>query len=178
MMTRSIGDNIAAVRMTQTAARIYRQHDLHRRAGRRVADLQIRAGSTHLPANSLSGGNQQKVVLAKWLEVSPRVLLLDDPTRGVDVGGKAEIYELIGRLAADGVTVLFTSSELIEYQAVCSRVLVLASGRVVREMTVGEATEHELAQAINSGSTPPTDLPAIPRPVPDLSGDLQTGIRP
>jgi len=178
MMTRSIGDNIAAVRMAQAAARVYRQHDLHRRAGRRVADLQIRAASTHLPANSLSGGNQQKVVLAKWLEVSPRVLLLDDPTRGVDVGGKSEIYELIARLSAEGVTILFTSSELIEYQAVCSRVLVLCSGRVVRELTTGEATEHELAEAINSGSTAPADPPDIPRPVPDLSGDLRTGVRP
>jgi len=178
MMSRSIGDNIAAVRMASTKDSTYRQHDLHRRAGQRVTDMQIRASSTHLPVSSLSGGNQQKVVLAKWLEVHPRVLLLDDPTRGVDVGGKAEIYDLIGSLTADGVTVVFTSSELIEYQAVCHRVLVLSSGRVVQEIPIADATEHELAEAINAGST---TAPAGRHLVPNLAADLSDqhqGVQP
>ena len=152
MMNRSIGDNIAPVRMAIRAEPIYWQHDLHRRAERRVAELKIRTASTHQSADSLSGGNQQKIVLAKWLEIKPRVLLLDDPTRGVDVGGKAEIYELITRLADTGVAVLFTSSEFGEYQSVCHRVVVFRSGRAVGEMDVADASEHVLAEAVNSAS--------------------------
>ena len=150
MMGRSIGDNIAQVRMAVNAKPFFRQHDLHERAQRRVSELRIKTNSTHLPANSLSGGNQQKIVLAKWLEVNPRVLLLDDPTRGVDVGGKAEIYELIIGLARSGVTVLFNSTEFIEYQAVCDRIVVFQSGRVKQEIDPATATEHVLAQAVNT----------------------------
>jgi len=155
MMQRTIGDNIAQVRMAMGRARFYRYPDLYRRAQRRVDDLQIRTTSTRLPANSLSGGNQQKVVLAKWLEVSPTILLLDDPTRGVDVGGKAEIYQLILRLAQSGVTVLFTSTEFIEYQEVCQRIIVFQAGRVKSEIAASGATEHVLADAVNTTSRAP-----------------------
>ncbi|BEP14858.1 sugar ABC transporter ATP-binding protein [Acidothermaceae bacterium B102] len=151
MMQRSIGDNIAQVRMALSSDTVYSSQDLHARAERRVAELRIRTSDTHLPANSLSGGNQQKVVLAKWLEISPRVLLLDDPTRGVDVGGKSEIYELITRMAATGVTVLFTSTEFAEYQAVCHRVVVFRAGQAVEELDASLATEHALAAAVNTG---------------------------
>ncbi len=150
MMNRSIGDNIAQVRMAIDAKPFFRQGDLHERAQRRVDELRIKTNSTHLPANSLSGGNQQKIVLAKWLEVNPRVLLLDDPTRGVDVGGKAEIYELISALARSGVTVLFNSTEFIEYQAVCDRIVVFQAGRVKQEIDPATATEHVLAEAVNT----------------------------
>jgi ABC-type sugar transport system ATPase subunit len=154
MMSRSIGDNIAQVRMAISGEPVYRQHDLHRRAELRVAELRIRTQDVRLPANSLSGGNQQKVVLAKWLEVNPRLLLLDDPTRGVDVGGKAEIYDLITRLAKTGVTVLFTSTEFGEYQAVCDRVIVFRAGHAAEELDAVAATEHALAAAVNTGGTP------------------------
>lgn len=154
MMQRSIGDNIAQVRMAMGGNRFYRQPDLHRRAERKVEELRIRTTSTRLPANSLSGGNQQKVVLAKWLEVSPSLLLLDDPTRGVDVGGKAEIYQLILQLARSGVTVLFTSTEFIEYQEVCQRIIVFQAGRVKSEIAAIGATEHVLADAVNTTSRP------------------------
>ncbi len=153
MMNRSIGDNIAQVRMTMEGRGLFRQGDLHRRAQRRVDELRIKTASTRLPANSLSGGNQQKVVLAKWLEVSPRILLLDDPTRGVDVGGKSEIYELILELARSGVTVLFTSTEFSEYQAVCQRIVVFQAGRVQQELSGADATEHRLAEAVNTSSS-------------------------
>lgn len=159
MMHRSIGDNIAQVRMAISGKPFFRQAELHERAQRRVDGLRIKTNSTHLPANSLSGGNQQKIVLAKWLEVNPRVLLLDDPTRGVDVGGKAEIYELIIELARTGVTVLFNSTEFIEYQAVCDRIVVFQSGRVKQEMDAANATEHVLAEAVNTGHI------AQPRPI-------------
>lgn len=153
MMERSIGDNVAHVRMATSAGRLYRSRDLVRRADRHVDDLGIKTTSALLPANSLSGGNQQKVVLAKWLEISPKFLLLDDPTRGVDVGGKAEIYELVTQLAKSGVTVLFTSSEFIEYQLVCDRVLVFFSSQLVEEIEINRATEHVLAEAVNTRRT-------------------------
>lgn len=91
-------------------------------------------------------------MLAKWLEVSPQILLLDDPTRGVDVGGKSEIYELIVKLAGTGVTVLFTSTEFSEYQAVCHRVIVFQAGQVKAELAAATATEHVLTEAVNTGS--------------------------
>lgn len=150
MMDRTIGDNFAQVRMAIDAPLTYRNADLHRRAAARVAELRIRASSTRAPAHSLSGGNQQKIVLGKWLEVSPNLLLLDDPTRGVDVGSKGEIYALIRDLAASGVSVLFTSSEFAEYGLVCQRVLVFNSGRVTKALPGSSATEHELAAAVNA----------------------------
>lgn len=168
MMGRSIGDNIAQVRMAIDAKPFFRPGDLHARAQRRVDELRIKTSSTQLPANSLSGGNQQKIVLAKWLEVNPRLLLLDDPTRGVDVGGKAEIYDLIIALARSGVTVLFNSTEFIEYQAVCDRIIVFQSGRVKQEIDPAMATEHTLAEAVNTtGIGPvPQQLPARASQVP------------
>ena len=91
------------------------------RALRQIDRLRIKTGSTEALAGQLSGGNQQKIVLGKWLEVAPRVILLDDPTRGVDVGAKREIYALIRRISADGRIVLFSSTELPELIGLCDR---------------------------------------------------------
>ncbi|MFI6031055.1 sugar ABC transporter ATP-binding protein [Amycolatopsis magusensis] len=99
------------------------------------------------PAGSLSGGNQQKVVLGRNLLSEPALLLLDDPTRGVDVGAKAEIYRLLAEIAAQGVGVLLASSELAELTGVCDRVVVLREGRSVRELHTAEAGEAELLAA-------------------------------
>jgi ABC-type sugar transport system ATPase subunit len=99
----------------------------------------------------LSGGNQQKVVLAKWLEADPRVVLLNDPTRGVDVGAKEEIYRIVERLAADGRIVLFVSTELPEYVHLCDRVLVFYRGRIRGELSRRELSTHGLLEAINTG---------------------------
>jgi len=92
----------------------------------------------------LSGGNQQKVVLARWLARRPKVLILDEPTRGVDVGAKAEIYRLIRQIAADGVAVLVISSELPEVLGLSDRVLVMREGRLVGELDGAQAQEHEV----------------------------------
>ena len=177
MMTRSIGDNIAQVRLALERGIRVGQADLHRRAQRRVDELRIKATSTRLPANSLSGGNQQKVVLAKWLEVSPQILLLDDPTRGVDVGGKSEIYELIIELARTGVTVLFTSTEFVEYQAVCGRIVVFQAGRVKTVMDAANATEHVLVEAVNTGyieaPSGATEIPSGPPARPFPTNNIQ-----
>jgi ABC-type sugar transport system ATPase subunit len=96
--------------------------------------LSIRASSPEQATVQLSGGNQQKVVLAKWLRTHPRVLLLDEPTRGIDVGAKAEIYEIVRSLAADGMAVVFVSSDLVEVTGLAHRVLVCRGGEVVGEL--------------------------------------------
>jgi rhamnose transport system ATP-binding protein len=83
--------------------------------------------------SSLSGGNQQKVVLGKWLATEPRILILDEPTHGIDVGTKAEVLGIISKLAADGVAVIFISSELEEVRAMSTRLLVMREGRVAAE---------------------------------------------
>jgi ABC-type sugar transport system ATPase subunit len=92
----------------------------------------------------LSGGNQQKVVLGRWLARAPRVLILDEPTRGIDVGAKAEIYRLIAQLAANGIAILFISSELPELIGLSDRILVMAAGRIVGELQRAEATEQRV----------------------------------
>lgn len=115
---------------------------------RRIVDeLTVKLGSVHDPVGWLSGGNQQKVVFGRMLLTEPTLLLLDDPTRGVDVGAKAEIYQLLGRAAEQGMGVLLASSELAELVGVCDRVVVLAGGRSVRELDTGEVTEADLLAA-------------------------------
>jgi rhamnose transport system ATP-binding protein len=104
--------------------------------------LQVKAARLANPVATLSGGNQQKVVLAKWLSTSPRVLLVDEPTRGIDIGTKAEVHQLLSALAADGVAVLMISSDLPEVLGMADRVLVMHEGRVVRELGRAEATEE------------------------------------
>jgi ribose transport system ATP-binding protein len=103
----------------------------------------------------LSGGNQQKVVLAKWLEADPRVLLLDEPTRGIDVGAKQEIYRLLRGLADDGLAVVVISSELIEVIGLSDRILVVAEGRVAGELPGRVSTEEQVMELATAGSTRP-----------------------
>jgi ribose transport system ATP-binding protein len=125
--------------------------ELRRRAERQVAALQIKTPSVWTPVNQLSGGNQQKVVVAKWLEIQPGVVLLDDPTRGVDVGAKREIYSIIRRLAAEGKVVLFRSTELPELLGLCDRILVFYRGRLAGEVPGGSLDSRTLLHAINTG---------------------------
>lgn len=108
--------------------------------------LRVRAASADVRIDTLSGGNQQKVVLAKWLAVKPKVILLDEPTRGVDVGAKAEIYELIRGLAGEGVAVLVISSELPEALSISDRIAVMAHGRVADIVAASDATEESLLE--------------------------------
>jgi ABC-type sugar transport system ATPase subunit len=119
-----------------------RELDIVRRAFDR---MRIRAHSTRAPVATLSGGNQQKVVLGKWLATRPRVLLLDEPTRGVDVGAKSEIYKLLFEAAEDGVAILVSSSENPELLTLCDRILVMFRGRVAAELSRGGASEATIA---------------------------------
>jgi ribose transport system ATP-binding protein len=112
----------------------------------RIAELRIR-GRADSPASTLSGGNQQKVVLGKWLHRPPRLLLLDEPTRGVDVGAREEIYALVAALCARGVAVLMASSDLPEVQRLADRIVVLRKGRVVTELPAGSSQDHIVAHS-------------------------------
>jgi erythritol transport system ATP-binding protein len=119
-----------------------------------VEDLSVRVASPNANIGSLSGGNQQKVVVAKGLLTEPKVLLLDEPTRGIDVGAKSEIFQITSRLAAEGYGILFVSSELKEVMALCDRILVLSKGVVVAEFEGDRATERELVDASAAGHGP------------------------
>jgi ABC-type sugar transport system ATPase subunit len=112
-----------------------------------VEQLNIKTTGGDAPVTSLSGGNQQKCVLARWLLTRPKVLLLDEPTRGIDVGAKAEIYTLIRRLAAQGMAIVMTSSELPELLTVADRILVLCEGRLTAEIPRAQATEESIMHA-------------------------------
>ena len=98
-------------------------------------------------AQQLSGGNQQKVVLAKWLGTKPRVLILDEPTRGIDVGTKAAVHRLMSNLAAEGIAILMISSELPEILGMSDRVLVMREGRLTAEFSRADATQEKLMAA-------------------------------
>jgi rhamnose transport system ATP-binding protein len=138
----------------------------HRQERRRVARAMdryaIRASSPDQSVGTLSGGNQQKSLLARWLEREPSVLLLDEPTRGVDVGAKAQIHATIDRLAADGKAVLLISSDLHEVLGMCDRVLVMNRGRISANLAGAERTEHNVILASSgmyqaSDASPPAD---------------------
>ncbi|HEY4168436.1 MAG TPA: ATP-binding cassette domain-containing protein, partial [Reyranella sp.] len=127
---------------------------LQDRAGeRRIYDLfkqklDIRAASPATLVGTLSGGNQHKIALAKWMSMDPRLLILDEPTRGIDVGAKAEIHALIGKLAETGVSVILISSELPEILGLASRILTLRDGQVTASLDGKTATEESVMTAL------------------------------
>ena len=112
-----------------------------------IRDTGVKTPGPHAAITGLSGGNQQKCIIGRWLLTEPRILLLDDPTRGIDVGAKAELYALIDRLCRRGMGVLLTSSELPELLTLSDRILVLAEGRLTAEFSRAEATEHKILEA-------------------------------
>jgi D-xylose transport system ATP-binding protein len=106
--------------------------------------LAIKAPSVHVPVESLSGGNQQKVVISKWLMSEPRILILDDPTRGVDVGAKYEIYKIMNQLAESGFAIIMISSDLEEVLGMSDRVMVMWEGRSNGTLEIGQATQEKI----------------------------------
>ena len=106
--------------------------------------MNIKAPDVLVPAGKLSGGNQQKVVLSKWINSAPDVLILDEPTRGIDVGAKYEIYTIINRLAAEGKAIIVISSELPELIGICDRIYALSEGRITGELPIEKATPEAL----------------------------------
>jgi len=115
-------------------------------AGRYVKELRIRTPSLDQKVVFLSGGNQQKVVLSKWLCSQAEVFIFDEPTRGVDVGAKTEIYQLMNRLTATGVAIIMISSELLEVLGMSDRILVMRAGRITGEFSAEEATQERVLQ--------------------------------
>ena len=116
-------------------------------AAKHIKDLRIKTPSPQQRVGLLSGGNQQKVVLGKWLCTEADILIFDEPTRGIDVGAKVEIYQLINQLAARGAGILMISSELPEILGMSDRILVMNGGRVAGEFTAAEATQEKLLKA-------------------------------
>jgi ribose transport system ATP-binding protein len=116
-----------------------------------VKDFNIRTPSISQEVQLLSGGNQQKVVLAKWLSLKPRVLLLDEPTRGVDVVAKEEIYRLMGRLVSEGVGILMASSEMQEVLRIADRILVMHEGCVKGELSEDQFSEEAVVNLSTGG---------------------------
>ena len=110
-------------------------------ADRYMKDLSVRAPGTHALVGNLSGGNQQKVVLASWLATNPKILILDEPTRGIDVGAKAEIYAIMNELVNNGVSIIMVSSELPEVIGMCDRVVVMRSGEISAVLDRTEADQ-------------------------------------
>jgi ribose transport system ATP-binding protein len=117
-----------------------------------VKALDVRPAGVDRPVRNLSGGNQQKVVLARWLMRDCRVLLLDEPTRGVDVGARSEIYALVRRLAASGVAIVLVSSEVEEVLGLADRVVVMREGRAVHTGPAQDIDEHQVLDLVMEGS--------------------------
>ncbi|UNK70332.1 sugar ABC transporter ATP-binding protein [Microbacterium sp. H1-D42] len=145
LLQRSVRDNTALVVLKSLSRWIF----VRDRAERALADeyidrLRIRTPSSEQLVGNLSGGNQQKVVLARWLAAKPKLLLLDEPTRGIDVGAKSEIYGIIDQLAHEGVAVIVVSSELPEVLGVSDRIYVMAHGTITGELPRAEATEENI----------------------------------
>jgi len=146
--TLSVEHNITAATPKRIAPRGIIRRALEKAlAAESVKKLSIRLASLRQPISELSGGNQQKSILARWLLTDPGVLILDEPTRGIDIGVKAEFYDMIGELAASGRAILLISSELPELLALCDRVLVMSEGKLTADLARGEATQENIMRA-------------------------------
>ena len=144
----SVGENITICNLEDVATQgvVSGRREAEMAAGV-VDQLSVKTAGIGEPVTSLSGGNQQKTIIGRWLLTEPKVLLLDDPTRGVDVGAKAELYQLMDKLCNDGLGILVTSSELPELLTLCDRILVLCEGRLTAELSRSEATEQKIMEA-------------------------------
>jgi ABC-type sugar transport system ATPase subunit len=141
VLEQTILRNITLAALPKVSGRVVTNEEREIAAGERIfRNLQVRANSLFTIARTLSGGNQQKVVLGKWLMTNPRVLFLDEPTRGIDVGAKQEIYTEIDKLAQAGLAVVMVSSELPEVLGLSDRILVLHEGQITGEFTRANAT--------------------------------------
>ncbi|WP_327371291.1 sugar ABC transporter ATP-binding protein [Streptomyces sp. NBC_01217] len=153
LMLESVTRNVSVSTMSRFSRAGWMDRGAERRAARAATrELSLRPDNPDAPVRTLSGGNQQKAVLARWLLRGCRVLLLDEPTRGVDVGARAELYAVIRRLADEGLAVLLVSSEVPEVLGLADRVLVLREGRVVHTADARELDEHRVLDLVMEGS--------------------------
>jgi ABC-type sugar transport system ATPase subunit len=168
VLSMSVHDNAALPGIRGTVRWGWLNRKLERAAmGPVLERLRLRAATPNVAAGSLSGGNQQKVVLAKWLLTRPKILLLDEPTRGIDVNARNEIYALIDELAAQGLAVIVVSSDLPEILQLADRVVVMCEGRATAEFTRATAGAERVMQAAlprSAGATPPGTPPTASSP--------------
>ncbi len=161
MVRQTIGENVISVR-TLAQGRdgfVPDRSRLARVASRRCADLGVRMSSIKQVVGALSGGNQQKIVFAKWLEANPSLLLLDDSTRGIDIGARQEIHNIIRRLNRLGLVILFYSSDPAEIIQVADRIVVFVDGTIIRELSGDQKTEHNVITLMNSSADCPPPFP-------------------
>lgn len=145
ILTMSIRENISLVTLDEMCKlSVIMKRAEAQRASKAFNQLDIRAPGIETSVMSISGGNQQKVILARWLQISPKVLILDEPTRGIDVGAKTEIFNLLRQLADNGVAVLMINSELSEILGLSDRILVMSAGRLTGEFTGNKVTPEEI----------------------------------
>jgi ABC-type sugar transport system ATPase subunit len=141
----SVKENILMAQLpTYRKFKLLQYKKMNQDADRYIEELGVKTASKEQNIMGLSGGNQQKVVIAKWLSIGPRVLLLDEPTRGVDIGAKTEIHKIISKLADKGLAVLMISSELPEVLGVSDRILVMHEGKLRAELSRDEATQEKI----------------------------------
>ncbi len=153
----NITSNISLPTLSKYAVRGWLQDKVERKSSYEAAlQMEVRANNIWQLARELSGGNQQKIVLSKWLSTKPRILILDEPTRGIDVGTKAAVHALMSKLAAEGMAILMISSELPEVLGMSDRVIVMREGRMTAQFTRAEATQEKIisaaTQAVEAGS--------------------------
>lgn len=144
----SIKDNI---NMTALKSNIINHKEVKKKVDELVENLQIKISSVDKPVSSLSGGNQQKVVLAKWLNTSNDIYIFDEPTKGIDIGAKSEIYAIINQLVADGKAVIIVSSEIPELLGTVDRIYVLNEGRLTGELSIEESTQEKIMELATLG---------------------------
>ncbi|MGH9247981.1 MAG: ATP-binding cassette domain-containing protein, partial [Acidimicrobiales bacterium] len=144
----SVARNVAGViRSTLAKAGLITERVENRASGPWAARLRVKTSALDATANTMSGGNQQKVVIAKWLATNPKLLIIDEPTRGIDVGTKAEVHRLLSELAAQGIAILMISSELPEVLGMADRVLVVCEGRLTADLDRVDATPEVVMRA-------------------------------
>ncbi len=149
----TVRDNITICTLSDAArGGLVSSREERKLAGESAQMLSVKSDGVDAPIMSLSGGNQQKCIIARWLRTQPKVLLLDDPTRGVDVGAKAELYRVIDRLCREGLGIIVTSSELPELLTLCDRILVLCEGRLTGEFPRENVTEQAIMEAATARS--------------------------
>ena len=157
LMRRSISENVTLPHLaTLNFAGLIRTGQEFREASETIRRVDVRAPSPHVQITKLSGGNQQKTMFAKWLFRPPKVLIIDEPTRGVDVGAKHAIYRIIDSLARSGIAVLLISSEIEEVVGLCDRVLVMRNGRIVQELK-GATVNRDIVLQAAFGAHPPEE---------------------
>ena len=143
----SVKDNMLLPKLGMFKSPVLNKADIKNITGTYIKDLSIALASEDEEVKNLSGGNQQKVVIAKWMAMNPRILIMDEPTRGIDIGAKTEIYDIMRKLTESGMSIIMISSEMAEIQRVSDRVIVMHEGSVTSEMSINEATQTNIMNA-------------------------------